>query len=39
MLIRHQLDSYHLIMKNKARDITDGTSQAEIFNIIGQLRV
>ena len=34
---RHQLDSYHLIMKNKAATLTSGSSQPEVFNVLGQL--
>ena len=34
---RHQLDSYHLIMKNKAETLTQGSSQPEVFNVLGQL--
>ena len=33
----HQADSYEKILLNKAESITSGTSQAEVFNIIGQL--
>ena len=35
---RHQLDSYHLIMKNKAETLTQGSSQHEVFNVLGQLQ-
>ena len=35
---RHQLDSYHLIMKNKAETLTTGSSQPEVFNVLGQLQ-
>jgi len=35
---RHQLDSYHLIMKNKAETLTSGSSQPEVFNVLGQLK-
>ena len=35
---RHQLDSYHLIMKNKAETLTAGSSQPEVFNVLGQLQ-
>ena len=35
---RHQLDSYHLIMKNKAETLTSGSSQPEVFNVLGQLQ-
>ena len=34
---RHQLDSYALIMKNKAETLTSGSSQPEVFNVLGQL--
>ena len=34
---RHQLDSYALIMKNKAETLSSGSSQPEIFNVLGQL--
>ena len=34
----HQLESYHRMYAGKAKTITDGTSEAEVFNIIGQLR-
>ena len=34
----HQLDSYHLIMKNKAETLTQGSSQPEVFNVLGQLK-
>ena len=35
---QHQLESYHKMYAGKAKGITEGTSEAEIFNIIGQLR-
>jgi hypothetical protein len=35
---RHQLDSYHLVMKNKAETLTTGSSQPEVFNVLGQLQ-
>jgi len=35
---RHQLDSYHMIMKNKAETLTTGSSQPEVFNVLGQLK-
>jgi len=35
---RHQLDSYALIMKNKAETLTAGSSQPEVFNVLGQLQ-
>ena len=34
----HQLNSYHLIMKNKAETLTSGSSQPEVFNVLGQLK-
>ena len=34
----HQLNSYHLIMKNKAETFTEGSSQPEVFNVLGQLQ-
>ena len=33
----HQLDSYHKIMRNKKETLTAGSSQPEVFNVIGQL--
>ena len=33
----HQLESYHLTMKNKAETLTQGSSQPEVFNVLGQL--
>ena len=35
---RHQLDSYAIIMKNKAETLTPGSSQPEVFNVLGQLQ-
>ena len=35
---KHQLDSYHHIMKNKAETLSSGSSQPEIFNVLGQLK-
>ena len=35
---RHQLESYHHIMKNKAETLTSGSSQDEVFNVLGQLK-
>ena len=35
---QHQLESYTKMYAGKAKGITDGTSEAEVFNIIGQLR-
>ena len=34
----HQLESYHRMYTGKAKTITEGTSEAEVFNIIGQLQ-
>jgi len=34
----HQLASYHLTMKNKAETLTPGSSQPEVFNVLGQLQ-
>ena len=34
----HQLESYHTVMKNKAETLTQGSSQPEVFNVLGQLR-
>ena len=34
----HQLNSYHLTMKNKAATLTQGSSQPEVFNVLGQLQ-
>ena len=33
----HQLESYHQIMMNKAQTLTSGSSQPEVFNVLGQL--
>ena len=35
---QHQLDSYHRMYTHKAQNITQSTSESEIFNIVGQLR-
>ena len=35
---QHQLESYTKMYSGKAKTITDGTSEAEVFNIIGQLK-
>ena len=35
---QHQLESYTKMYAGKAKGITEGTSEAEVFNIIGQLR-
>ena len=34
----HQLHSYHLTMKNKPETLTEGSSQPEVFNVLGQLQ-
>ena len=34
----HQLESYHLTTKNKAETLTTGSSQPEVFNVLGQLQ-
>ena len=34
----HQLESYHQIMKNKTETLTPGSSQPEVFNVLGQLQ-
>ena len=34
----HQLDSYHKIMNNKKDTLTPGSSQPEVFNVVGQLQ-
>ena len=34
----HQLNSYHLTKKNKAETLTQGSSQPEVFNVLGQLQ-
>lgn len=34
----HQLESYHKIMQNKAQTLTSGSSQPEVFNVLGQLQ-
>jgi len=35
---QHQLESYGIMYADKAKSITKSTSEAEVFNIIGQLR-
>ena len=35
---QHQLESYHKMYQNKAKTITPGTSETEVFNIVGQLQ-
>ena len=32
----HQLDSYHEVYKNRVGSLTPGTSEAEVFNALGQ---
>ena len=34
----HQLESYGYNMKNKAKTLNQNSSEAEIFNVIGQLK-
>ena len=34
----HQAESYKLIMQNKVKTLTPGSSQAEVFNVVGQLQ-
>jgi len=35
---QHQLESYHKMYAGKAASITNNTPEAEVFNIVGQLR-
>ena len=35
---QHQLDSYNKIMQHKSKTLTPGSSQAEVFNVLGQLQ-
>jgi hypothetical protein len=35
---QHQLDSYSKIMQNKAKTLTEGSSQPEVFNVLSQLK-
>ena len=35
---QHQLESYHMMYAGKAKTITKNTSEAEVFNILGQLQ-
>ena len=35
---QHQLESYGIMYADKAKGITKGTSEAEVFNILGQLQ-
>ena len=35
---QHQLESYHRVYKHKAQNITQSTSESEVFNIVGQLK-
>ena len=34
---QHQLESYHEVYKHKVNTLTSGSSQAEVFNAVGQL--
>jgi len=34
---QHQLDTYHQVYLNKAKTLTSGSSQPEVFNVVGQL--
>ena len=34
---QHQLDTYHQVYLNKAKTLTTGSSQPEVFNVVGQL--
>ena len=34
---KHQLESYHTIMQNRKATLTPGSSQPEVFNVLGQL--
>src|SRR5210317_2018526 len=33
----HQAESYKLMLSNKVKTLTSGSSQAEVFNVVGQL--
>ena len=35
---QHQLESYHKIMINRKNTLTSGSSQPEVFNVLGQLQ-
>ena len=35
---QHQLESYHKMYAGKAKNITSSTPEAEVFNIVGQLK-
>ena len=35
---QHQLDSYNQIMQHKSKTLTSGSSQSEVFNVMGQLK-
>jgi len=35
---QHQLESYHKIMINRKNTLTQGSSQPEVFNVLGQLQ-
>ena len=34
----HQLESYHKIMQNRAKTLTQGSTLPEVFNVLGQLQ-
>jgi len=34
----HQLESYNKIMQHKSKTLTSGSSQSEVFNVLGQLQ-
>ena len=34
---QHQLETYHQVYLNKAKTLTSGSSQPEVFNVVGQL--
>jgi hypothetical protein len=34
----HQLESYHQVYLNKSKTLTSGSSQPEVFNVVGQLQ-
>ena len=35
---QHQLESYNKIMQHKSKTLTPGSSQSEVFNVMGQLQ-
>lgn len=35
---QHQLDSYRKVYQHKAKSLTPGSSEAEVFNVLGQLQ-